>query len=245
MKPAKRRKHQRAKRSSAASVKSAPPQSFLQKSWVAAVIVLLAAILPYAQAPHLGFIWDDDAYVTANPTLRTWNGLWLIWTKLGATPQYYPLVHTSFWIEYHLWGLSAAGFHLVNVLLHAGAALLLWRVLLRLGLPYAWLAAALFAIHPVQVESVAWVTERKNVLCGLFYFASALTYLRWLRIGEETAGRQTSWKLYLASLGLFRPCSAQQNCSVHAAASSPAGAMVEEWRPPEAKGLSADSFHFS
>jgi protein O-mannosyl-transferase len=204
MKSASKRKRQRATRSSARSVKAAPPQSFLQKSWaIGAVIVLLAAILPYAQAPHLGFIWDDDAYVTGNATLRTWNGLWLIWTKFGATPQYYPLVHTTFWIEYHLWGLSAGGFHLVNVLLHAGAAVLLWRVLVRLGLPYAWLAAALFAIHPVQVESVAWITERKNVLCGLFYFASALTYLKWLRVGEETAGRQAWWRPYLISLGLF------------------------------------------
>jgi tetratricopeptide (TPR) repeat protein len=108
--------------------------------------------------------------------------------------------------EYHLWGLSPAGYHIVNALVHAGGVILLWRILVRLEIPGAWLAAAFFAIHPVQVESVAWVTERKNVLSGLFYFLSALLYLRWLSVadveGSSNKDRQRNI-LYAFSLGAF------------------------------------------
>ena len=155
-----------------------------------------------------GFNWDDDAYVTNNLTLRSVHGLSQIWGQLTATPQYYPLVFTSFWLEYHLWGLNPLGYHVVNVLLHALAAMLLWRVLVRLQLPGAWLAAGIFALHPVAVESVAWVTERKNVLSAVFYFAAALAYLRWRDDGTTTTGLRatSSWRslvLYLLSLALF------------------------------------------
>ncbi len=163
-------------------------------------------ILAYSRTPFLGFIWDDDFYVIYNSTLRTLGGLWRIWTELGATPQYYPLVHTTYWVEYHLWGLNAAGYHIVNGLVHAAGVILLWRILVQLGIPGAWLGAALFAIHPVQVESVAWVTERKNVLSGLFYFLSALLYLRWLSATdvEETQSKNGRRNfLYALSLGTF------------------------------------------
>jgi tetratricopeptide (TPR) repeat protein len=143
-----------------------------------ALFVALVLVV-YLPALGGGFSWDDDAYVTNNVTLRSVRGLSQIWGRLTATPQYYPLVFTSFWLEYHLWGLNPLGYHIVNVLLHALAALLLWRVLVRLQLPGAWLAAGIFALHPVAVESVAWVTERKNVLSAVFYFAAALAYLRW------------------------------------------------------------------
>ena len=172
--------------------------------WFLGLFLVAATMIAYQPVWHAGFIWDDDDYVINNPTLRSLAGLRQIWCHLAATPQYYPLVHTSFWLEYHLWGLNPPGYHIVNVLLHALAAILLWRLLARLRLPGAWLAAAIFALHPVAVESVAWVTERKNVLAAVFYFAAALAYLR---ITGEAAdgGKQIrgSLRWYFLSLALF------------------------------------------
>ena len=142
---------------------------------LALALLVVAAYLPALRA---GFIWDDDAYVTANATLRTFDGLRRIWLEPGAVPQYYPLTFTSLWLDYRLWGLHPLGYHLVNVLLHAANAILVWLVGRRLALPGAWFAAAVFAVHPLQVESVAWVTERKNVLSGTLYLAAFLAYLR-------------------------------------------------------------------
>src|SRR5688572_14862801 len=141
-------------------------------------VLLAMTLIAYLPAFRAGFIWDDPDYVVNNATLRSLDGLRQIWFVPRATPQYYPLVHTSFWIEYQLWRLNPAGYHAVNVLLHALAAVLLWRVLKLLDVPGAWLAAAIFAVHPMHVESVAWVTERKNVLSGVFYLAAALAYFR-------------------------------------------------------------------
>ncbi len=150
--------------------------------------ILLLVLVAYIPALRAGFIWDDDSYVTENETLRSLEGLKRIWFEPRATPQYYPLVHTTFWIEYHLWGLRPFGYHLINVLLHALNACLFWLILRQLHVPGAPVAALLFALHPVHVESVAWVTERKNLLSGAFYLAAALAYLRterrrWLLVG--------------------------------------------------------------
>lgn len=150
-----------------------------------------------------GFIWDDDEYVVENPVLRTAEGLQRIWLDFGATPQYYPLVHTTFWIEYQLWQLDPVGYHVVNVLFHALAVLLLWRVLALLQLPGAWLAAAIFAVHPVYVESVAWITERKNVLSGVFYLASLFAYLRAEGFGNGAPEDRGSSRFYALSLSSF------------------------------------------
>jgi tetratricopeptide (TPR) repeat protein len=166
-------------------------------------VILLAVLLAYLPALGAGFVWDDDWYVTKNPHLLTAGGLGRIWFEIGATVQYYPLVFTSFWIEHHLWGLSAAGYHLTNVCLHALNALLLWIVLRRLAVPGAWLAAALFAVHPIHVESVAWITERKNVLSGFFYLLSLLAYLKYVDLDGRGPARTSSWRLYLLALALF------------------------------------------
>lgn len=149
------------------------------------IAIVLLTLLAYLPALRGGFVWDDDDYVTQNETLEDLHGLQRIWFEPGATPQYYPLVHTSFWIERHLWGLDPRGYHAVNVLLHALAAVLLWRLLLDLSVPGAFLAALLFALHPVAVESVAWITERKNVLAGVFYFAAAIAWFRFTRGTDE------------------------------------------------------------
>lgn len=154
-----------------------------------------------------GFVWDDDDYVQKNATLRSLAGLVDVWTRLGAVPQYYPLVHTTFWIEYHLWGLDPRGYHVVNLLLHAAAAVLAWRLLARLGVPGAWLAAALFAVHPVSVESVAWVTERKNVLSCVLALGALLSFFRFAPPEApptaDSAVARRKWGFYLLALALY------------------------------------------
>jgi tetratricopeptide (TPR) repeat protein len=141
---------------------------------LALLAVLLAAYWP---ALHGGFIWDDDAHVTREE-LRPLHGLVSIWSQPGATQQYYPVLHSAFWVEHRLWGDSPLGYHLLNVLLHAASTILLYQVLRRLAVPGAMLGAAAFALHPVCVETVAWISEQKNTLSTVFYLASALAYLR-------------------------------------------------------------------
>ena len=158
--------------------------------------LVVAAYLP---ALGCGFVWDDDDYITENATLRSIDGLRRIWVEPRATPQYYPVVHTTFWFEYHLWGLEPAGYHLVNVLLHAGNTVLVWLVLRKLSVPGAWLAAAAFGLHPVHVESVAWVTERKNVLSGMFYLGSLLAYADVALIGTPAVAGPRPLARYLVA----------------------------------------------
>jgi protein O-mannosyl-transferase len=166
--------------------------------------LLLMTVTVYVPALRAGFVWDDDAYVTANPTLAGLDGLRRIWLEVGATPQYYPLTFTTFWIEAHVWQLQPWGFHAVNVLLHAASAVVLWRILRRLQVPGAWLAAAVFALHPVHVESVAWITERKNVLSGVLYLGAALAYLRFAGTGSAAEPwRGGLRRFYLLAVVLF------------------------------------------
>lgn len=156
--------------------------------WVVVALIMTLVAIAYRNTYDAGFIWDDDDHVTQNTTLRDGQGLLRIWLERGAVPQYYPLVHTAFWIEYQLWGLNAAGYHVVNVLLHGLAAVLLWRVLSRLAVPGSLLAALIFALHPVAVESVAWISERKNVLSAVLYLAAALAWLRTQSFSTHPSG---------------------------------------------------------
>jgi len=173
------------------------------KAPVAGALLVLLTVTAYLPALRCGFVWDDDSYVTENQTLHSLDGLEAIWLKPGATKQYYPLVFSSFWAEYRLWGLQPFGYHVVNVLLHAVNAVLLWRVLRRLEIAASWWAAAIFALHPVTVESVAWVTERKNTLSGLFYLLSALAWLRFRPLTARETARAPDWRFYWLALGLF------------------------------------------
>ncbi len=151
-------------------------------------LIAIATIVACAPAVRGGFLWDDDAHVT-KPELRSVHGLYRIWCDVGATQQYYPLVHSAFWVQHKLWGDSPPGYHAVNVALHAGAAVLVLLIVRRLlaerGVAWAeagaFLTAAVFALHPVHVESVAWITELKNTLSAVFYLAALLTYLRFDR----------------------------------------------------------------
>jgi len=148
----------------------------MRTKWLLGLALVTAVVAAYLPALQAGFVWNDDTYLTENRTLDGIEGLRLIWTEPKANEQYYPMVFTSFWVEKHLWSLQPFGYHVVNVLLHAGSALLLWGLLVRLGLPGAWFAAALFALHPLGVESVAWITERKNTLS---LFLSLLAIHAW------------------------------------------------------------------
>ena len=200
--------------SDAATESDAPPSPLTPHRALAAAVFLLAATLvAYGPALRGGFVWDDFDYVADNPALRSLDGLRAVWFhpgwgekhRPGAVRQYYPLVYTSFWVEHHLWADHTLGYHLVNVVLHAGAAWLAWLLLRRLRVPGAFVAAAVFALHPVHVESVAWITERKNVLSAVFALLALLAYLRFddLRRAADDGPPGRPWRWYAAAVALF------------------------------------------
>ena len=172
----------------------------------------IATVIAYQPAWRAGFIWDDDVYVTTNPLLTAPDGFGRIWFSMDSPSQYFPLTYTVFRLEHGLWGLNPAGYHWVNILLHAANALLVWQLLKRLGVPGAWLAAAIFALHPVEVESVAWVTELKSVL-SLFFILLAL--LAWIEFIGEQSKRFWYWlALIFFAFALFSKTTA---CTLPAA----------------------------
>lgn len=166
-------------------------------AWILALLLVTMTFFVYQQAWNAGYIWDDDKYVTENHLLTAPDGLKRIWFSRDSPSQYFPLVYTTFRIEHAIWGLHPTGYHLVNILLHAVNALLAWMLLRRLHVRGAWLAAALFALHPVNVESVAWITERKNVLLGVFFL---LALFAWLRFADAGGSR---WRYYALALLLY------------------------------------------
>jgi tetratricopeptide (TPR) repeat protein len=175
-----------------------------------------AAVLAYLPALNGGRILDDDLHIT-RPDLQPVSGLWRIWFQLGATQQYYPVLHSAFWIEHRAWGDGVFGYHLANVLLHAGAACLIPVIMRRLRLPGGWLAAFVFALHPVCVESVAWIAEQKNTLSTVFGLGAAAAYLRF----DELRSRRHYW----LGFGLF----ALSALSKTAVVTIPAALLVVVW----------------
>ena len=173
------------------------------RPWFLALVLAVVTFVAYQPTWHAGFIWDDDTHVTENANLRSLHGLYRIWFEPLADQQYYPLQLTSFWIEYHLWGLRPFGYHAVNILLHVLNALLLWMVLQELNVPGAWLAAAIFVVHPVQVESVAWVSELKNLLSTTFYLGALLAFFRFRPLSGEGQAGSPSWSSYWLAIALF------------------------------------------
>ena len=188
------------KKRSKKAVASAPtparanPGTFGLRDIAVGAFLFCVIVIAYLPALNGGFVWDDINHVT-RLELRSLHGLWRIWFDLGATQQYYPLLHSAFWAEHRLWGDAVLGYHLTNLVLHAVAGCLIVLILRRLSLPGAWLAAFVFALHPVSVESVAWITEQKNTLSTVFYLGSALGYLRF----DRTRLRSQ----YFLALGLF------------------------------------------
>lgn len=169
-----------------------------RRDWFLGLILILAVFLAYQPVWHAGFVWDDAAHVTANPCIVGPLGLKEIWTTPAASIC--PLVLTTFWIEHALWGLAPLPYHLVNVLQHSLCAILLWQVLRMLRVPGAWLGAALWALHPLQVESVAWISEMKNTQSCLFYLLAILFFLRWLKTPNLPASDRKSWNYTLTLL---------------------------------------------
>ncbi len=155
----------------------------------AGLLLLVLVLVSYSGGLSGGFIWDDDVHVTTNPGVVGGLGLKWIWTTSAAV--YYPLVSTSFWLGHLVWGLNSWYFHLLNVVVHGVGAVVLWRVLVKLGVAGAWLGAALWALHPMQVESVAWITELKNTQSGVFYLLAVLYFLKWR--GENKTGERSVW----------------------------------------------------
>ena len=217
------------------------------RAWVPVGAAVLALLTVVAYIPGLsgGFIWDDPDYVVNNPTLRTPAGLVTMWTDIFSLPQWYPLVHTTYWLEFQSYralglgdppGLWPAGYKAVNLLLHVATALVLWRLLNFLKVPGAYAAALVFAVHPVHVESVAWITERKNTLSGLFYLLAFWTYWRargsWVVGGESRSPRSPDLsaptrhrRLYWLALALF----ACALLSKTVTATLPAAVLVVTW----------------
>ncbi len=173
---------------------STPVHFSLNRDWLPAIIIIAVTLWAYYPAWNGKPVWDDDAHIT-KPELRSIEGLARIWIQPGAAQQYYPLVHTVFWVHYHLWGDSTLGYHLFTILMHLIATFLVLLVLRRLAIRGAWFAAMIFALHPIQAESVAWISELKNTLSAVFFLGSVLVYLRF-----DTERKR---KLYGIALGLF------------------------------------------
>jgi protein O-mannosyl-transferase len=191
-------------------------RSFGARDGLFFVALLAAILLAYQPAWSGGFLWDDAAHLT-RADLRSWHGLWRIWFDPGATQQHYPLVHSAFWLQQRLWGNDPTGYHLVTLLLHFGASALVALTLCKLAVPGAYLAAAIFALHPVQVESVAWITELKNTLSAVFYLGAALA---WLHFEERRQLRTWVLALLLFVLAL---------CSKTVTATFPAALLLVHW----------------
>lgn len=183
---------------------------------LALVATAVATFVVYAPALNGTFLWDDDAHITA-PALRSLEGLCRIWFELGATQQYYPLLHSFFWLQAQLWGDAPLGYHLVNLGLHLAVCGLFFVSLRRLDVPGALIATALFALHPVHVESVAWITEQKNTLSTALYLGALLLYLRF------DATRRTGW--YVAASTVFLCALATKTVT----ATLPAALLVIFW----------------
>ena len=171
--------------------------AFARRGGLTALALGVLAVVSYVPALSGGFVWDDVIF-SEEPVIHAVSGLKSIWfspADIRNEGHYWPLVYTSFWLEHKLWGLNPVGYHAVNIALHLANCLLLWRLLVHLRVPGAAVVAAVFAAHPVHVESVAWIIERKDMLSALFYLTAVLV---WVRFVEQPR----AW-LYALALVLF------------------------------------------
>ena len=199
--------------------------------WLAGAILALLVAIVYWPTLDGGFVAEDGDFLVDNPAMRSLQGLSDIWFKLDTCDRYYPLTFSTFWIEYRLWGPEPRGYHAVNVVLQAVVAVLVWRLLSRLAVPGAWLAAAIFAVHPVHVESVAPMAELRNLLSFALVLGSLLAYFRFLPpeapiVADANASPvQAKWGYYALSLGLYIASLLAKTITV----SAPAVLLVIYW----------------
>ena len=182
---------------------SAPAVRRAPVDWAGVARVLglvVLTVLCYWPSLRGGFLWDDDLLISHDPLVQSFGGLRRIWFSTEPY-DYFPLTYTSFWLEWPLWGTDPLGYRAVNLLLHLSSAFLFWRLLTRLRVPGAWLGAVLFAVHPVNVASVAWIAERKNALSLVFYLTSLLC---WAESEDQPPGdrRRARW-WYAGAIGAF------------------------------------------
>lgn len=185
----------------ATSANAPPPavaaRAWRGRDWLFVLAVFAAVLLAYQPVWHAGFMWDDDSHVTANPCIVGPLGFKGIWTSTAA--NYFPLVTSTFWVLHALWGLDPLPYHVVDVLFHAAGAVLLWQVLRRLRVRGAWLGALLWALHPVQVESAAWISELKNTQSAIFYLLAIWFFMQWVD-AEPSAGKRGPLGRYALAL---------------------------------------------
>jgi tetratricopeptide (TPR) repeat protein len=167
-----------------------------------ATLIVLLTVAAYLPAFRCGFVMDDELLITENRIIKAGDGLCRFWFTTES-PDYYPLTWSLWWLEWRLWGSNAAGYHVVNVLLHAANAVLVWMILRRLKIPGAWLAGLVFAVHPVNVATVAWISEQKNTLSMLFFAVAILLYLRFDAECRLPRTSVRGWRWYGLSLAAF------------------------------------------
>jgi tetratricopeptide (TPR) repeat protein len=182
---------------------SRPPGRW--RAWGTGALIILLTAACYWPALRGEFIYDDDATLTGNALVQAPDGLKKFWTSTEQM-DYWPVTYSSLWFEWRLWGMDSTGYHVTNLVLHLAAVFLLWAALRRLHVPGAWLAALLFAVHPVNVEAVAWIAQRKTVLAVVFYFAAVLAFAKAGLADREApparlSGSARAW--YAASLAAF------------------------------------------
>ena len=174
------------------------PSTRMKNAWTApiagAALIVVLTVTAYLPALSGGFVFDDNMLIASNRLVKADDGLRRVWFTTEAA-DYYPLTQSLWWLEWRLWGEDTHGYHMVSVLLHAANGVLLWSILRRLKIPGAWVAGLVFAVHPVNAATVAWISEQKNELSMLFYGVAILSYLK-----LEEQGR---WRWYAFSLAAF------------------------------------------
>jgi len=177
------------------SLRGRSDAAFCMGSVLRALVIAAVGVWIYWPSLQGGWLWDDVYLITDNQTIHSATGLGKVWCTLDGLGSYYPLTASVIWMQWHLWDKSVLGYHLTNVLLHVISSLLVWRLLSKFGLRLAWLGGLIFALHPLMVESVAWIAELKNTLS---LPPLLLAMCVWIDYQEQGKRRD-----YLLALGLF------------------------------------------